>query len=254
MRKLFICLLILLLTCSCALADTVWTNPETGFSFRYEDTAELITDPSEIQDVQEAMKAVTAYANVIFYTSHSVGSDYEKAARTLGNQTFGPDKKWSMFFIDMKHRQLVVANSPVLERVITSGDCNTITDNVYRDAGRGQYSISAVKAFNQITTLLRGGRIAEPMKYISSILIGILLGVGATFVTLNSTRDHRRKKQIQNLAITTVTVGSAAILGSHLVRTISHSSGGSGGGGFGGGGSSGGGGGFSGGSSGSHGF
>ena len=54
-------------------------------------------------------------------------------------------------------------------------------DNVYRYASYGRYDTTAMKTFEQINKLLDGGKILEPMRYISNVVIAIVVAFFINF-------------------------------------------------------------------------
>ena len=58
---------------------------------------------------------------------------------------------------------------------VSSSRARSITDNVSGYASKKNYYKCASEAFKQVLTLLHGNRIAEPMKYFSFIVIGLML-------------------------------------------------------------------------------
>ena len=248
----WLCLLLMIFSAQSVQAEEIGVS-QAGFRAVYDDAACLISDSRQIEQIKSAMLSVTEYANCAFVTSTGSGTNYMTYAWNYGLQTFGSQASWTVFLIDMGSRQLVIRNSNSLKDIITSADSDTITDNVYRMASRGNYAGCAAEAFAEIYALLQGGAIKRPMKYISAVLIAVLLGVLIVFLCLAGARNAKRARQIRSLAATAIVTGGAVFLGKNLIRKVHHSTsshGGFGGGGHGGGGHGGGGGG----SGGSHGF
>ena len=92
------------------------------------------------------------------------------------SQCFGSDSG-TVFLIDMHNREIRIFSNGAIERTITAGCANTITDNVYGYASYEEYFTCADEAFNQEYTLLEGGRIAQPMKYMSNAVLALVLAV-----------------------------------------------------------------------------
>ncbi|MDO5436275.1 MAG: TPM domain-containing protein [Clostridia bacterium] len=253
MRKLFCLLLslaLLLLSFTPCCAEEA--QPVSQYSIIFDDAAGLI-DSSREAEVRAAMEAASVYGNILFVTVNDNSyTRVEKKAQDYVMRTFGDRVSCSIFMIDMTTRQLTLQNTGELKRMISSGDSDTIMDNVYRYASAGNYAGCAVKVFSQVESLARGAGIARPMKYISNALIAVLGGVMIMYIVLIAARAGKRKKDLNTLLATVVATGVSTGVTSKLVRTVnlssSSSGGGHGGGGFSGGG---GGGGFSGGS---HGF
>ena len=165
-----------------------------------------------------------------------------------------------LFVIDMGSRQLTVLAGGSVYKVINAGEAETITDNVYRMAGRGEYAACAQEVFREVLLLLRGEQIARPMKLVSNLLLALTLALLAMYLFIHF-RYEAHPAEGKGGAVLPVTAATAAAFTASLtarnavmtkqkkVNISSSSGGGSGGGGH----SGGGGGGFSGGG-GSHGF
>ena len=257
MRKAFIIflavLLAALLTMACAAGDTVEKNEETGYSLVFRDDAGLV-DAAEAEDVVEAMRAVTQYANVGFITNPSGGSSGNSAtkAQKWGDSTFGPGTRFTVFIIDMATRHLDIYASRPLSGILTAAEENSIADNVYRMASRSEYGKCASEAFRQIEKVLKGEKIATPMKYISNALLALIAGILVAYLLISGWA--RKEQEVSMPAVVKGAAAGAAtmIVASKLKKVVHHESSSGHSGGFGGGG----GGGFSGGggSSGGHGF
>lgn len=151
----------------------LWENQETGYHVLVYDDAQLLTSEEE-ELLAEEMRGITSYGNAAFktisYNSYSAAS----YARDFYHDTFG-QSSGTLFLIDMDNRELYLFSDGAVYRTISSSYADTITDNVYRYASKEEYYTCASKAFEQIQTLLDGRRIAQPMKYISNILLALIL-------------------------------------------------------------------------------
>jgi len=227
-------------------------NEETGYVLVIDDQEELL-DAAEISRVQGAMYPITQYANVGFVTVY--GNNSFTATATLAqrwgeSRLGGAAARFTVFIIDMGARHLDIYASQPLSGVLTAAQENSIADNVYRYASNREYGKCAEETFSQIERVLKGEKIATPMKYISNALMALIVAILAAYVLISA---WVRKEQ----AVTMPTVVRAAAAGTatlitanHLKKVVHHESSSHGGGGFGGGGGGGGGGG----SSGGHGF
>ena len=129
----------------------------------------------------------------------------------------------------------------------------TITDNVYTYAGKGDYLGCALAVFEQMNTLLTGGRIAQPMKYISNLLLSLILSLMINYLLVLLTAGSRKPSEETILGAVRIgfRMSNPSAVMTHTTRVydppFSSSGGGGsrGGGGGGGGGFSGGGGGHS---------
>lgn len=140
-----------------------------------EDDAQLL-DEEERQELAAAMEDITAYGNAAFKTIDSNDGSTESYARRYYMEQFGTDSG-TLFLIDMDNRNIWIHSDGAVYKVITTSYANTITDNVYRYASYGDYYDCAAKAFEQIYALLEGHRIAQPMKYISNLLLAVILAL-----------------------------------------------------------------------------
>lgn len=152
-----------------------YENPDTGFLAVLEDDAGLLTE-EQLMELAEEMEDITAYGNVAFKTIDVNGASTESYARSFYQNRFGTDSG-TLFLIDMDNRNIWIHSDGAVYQVITTANANTITDNVYRYASRGDYYGCASEAFRQINALLQGQRIARPMKYISNALLAVILAL-----------------------------------------------------------------------------
>ena len=224
--------------------ESLYTNEQTGFSVYLSDNADLLTADEEEQ-LAQVMIPITAYGNAAFESQHVSGGssyDYVKAEYTDYFKNSG-----TLFLIDMGNRQIKLYNSREIEKTVTPSYADSITDNIYTYASKGDYYTCAEKAFTQEITLLQGGRIAQPMKYISCALLALItaLMINYFIVRLKSKNTRTPQEKIMEAVAATALMGSLAARVTSRERHVSSSS--SGGGGFSGGGGGGGGGGFSGG-------
>lgn len=251
-RILAFLLLMILLVPGFAGAETVkYTNAETGCSAVIDDSASLL-DPTEYDSVMEAMKGITEYCDVGFYTYDGDSREYVMTkAEKWGRNTFSGE--FTMFIIDMATRQLFVGSTDRIRETVTQAKSYTITDNVYSYASRKEYARCAETAFNQILRVLNGEKISGPMRVISNILIALIAAILLTYLLISTRMEQEVKVSMPD--IVTATVGAGAVIAAkRLTRTVRHSSGSGSGGGFHGGGGFSGGGGGGGFGGGSHGF
>ena len=75
----------------------------------------------------------------------------------------------------MDNREIYIFSDGAVYKTIRPSYADTITDNVYRYASNADYLSCAANAFSQIHTLLSGQKIAQPMKYISNLLLALIL-------------------------------------------------------------------------------
>ena len=224
------------------------------------DEADLLTTEEESQ-LYEAMLPLCEYGTPILWTTRQSG-DYDRNAKDFYYSRIG-NGSGMMLSINMYARQLTVVCNGGIEKIITRAECETITDNIYRAAGRGDYLSASSSAFGQMNRLLRGEKIARPMKLVSNILLAASLALLLGYLYINRRyENHPGTGGVKTAVPLTVLHAASGAAVVHMAkkvltkRRVTDLSSDSGGGGShgGGGGFSGGGGGFSGGSSGSHGF
>ena len=240
-------------------------NEETGYYAVICDQAELLSEEEE-EKLEEYLNRMTEYCSAVFLTSNESHSSpmqefsktmLEKIGRSVG-MTDGYQAV--IFVVDMNKRELLIYAGESAAKVITTAISNSITDNTYTYASRGDYFGVARETFQQLYQVLDGQASAQPMTYITSALLAIFAGLGISLIMV---RSKTKRKMASESAILDALEASSfePAVSSNLVseKKIRHvESSGGGGGGFGGGGggfSGGGGGGFSGGgSSGGHSF
>ena len=228
----------------------VYTNPQTGYSIYIDDSEDLLTDSEEASLIED-MKPVTEFGNAGFVSCKNNSQSTSSYSSQLYASLFGSDSG-SLLVIDMGMREFYIKNNGTISKVITNAYSNTISDNIYRYAARGEYYKCASVCFEQICTLMSGGKVAQPMRYISAALLALILGLLINYLfvrALSAPRKAGADEIIDAASVDFILKHPAANL-DHTTRVYSpvRSSGGSGGGSRGGGG----GGGSSGGSGGGH--
>lgn len=237
------CLLFLVLCLKAEASDAWYTNPDTGFCVVVEDDAGLLTD-RELDDLAALMERITLYGNVAFKTIDYNSSSTQHFAENYYKELFGR-RSGTMFLIDMDNRNIWIWSNGDIYDVVTKSYADTITDNCYRYATRGNYYLCAEEAFTEITTLLNGYKIAQPMKYISNALLALILAflINYTFVRFTAKGSSDRQILLDGTSQSFQLTNARAEFVVTTVERIESDSSGGGGGGGGGGGSSGGGGG-----------
>lgn len=160
-------------------AEGAYRNPLTGYQVWVEDKAELLTE-EQLLLLFQIMEPITEYGNAAFVSVRSNSHSTEDFARSYFKKRFGTDSG-TVFVIDMDHRKIWIHSDGTIYKTITAANANTVTDNVYRYASNGDYYGCAEEAFEEIYKLLKGQRIARPMKYISNLLLALSLSLLANF-------------------------------------------------------------------------
>lgn len=243
---LFTCVLYGMSIVSRAMTLEAYINPDTGFEAVVEDNANLLTG-EEGNHLLEQMKGITEYGNVVFHSTADNTSSAASYAEYMYHNRYG-SASGTLFLIDMDNRMIYIFSDGTVYKTITKGYANTITDNVYTYASDSDYYTCASKVFEQELQLLQGGKIAQPMKYISNLLLAVILALLINYFVAQITSRQKKPSDyelMQGIFVVQKLENFNADF-THETRTYSpQSSGSSGGGGGGGGGSSGGGGGHS---------
>lgn len=173
--------------------EEAWVNPDTGYRVLVEDEAGLLTEEQRRELAQE-MQGITAYGNAAFVTTDHNDASTESFAREYYRERFGTDSG-TVFVIDMDNRNIWIHSDGAIYRVITVANANTVTDNVYRYASKGDYYGCAEEAFREIHALLEGQKIARPMKYISNALLALILALLVNFGLVTYSARLRKPKE-----------------------------------------------------------
>ncbi len=184
MTALLICLTAKLSAC----AEVIVTNQDTGYQVCIEDDAELLTE-EERSELARQMLGITDYGNVMFKTIDENSGSTSGYATAFYRECFG-SSSGTVFLIDMDNRNIWIRNDGRISQIVTDDYSDTVTDNCYSYASRGDYYGCAQKAYSQIEALLRGQRIAQPMKYICNAFMAVILSL---LLTLGLVRLVSRK-------------------------------------------------------------
>ncbi len=172
------------------LADCI--DMETNYRVEILDHAKLLTLEQKEQLIPYMMP-ITKYGNVAFVTVEDTGETAEENARNYYMNLFGTDSG-TLFLIDMTNRYIWIHSDGEVYKTINSGYADSITDNVYKLATDKHYLACAQAAYEQIYTLLEGGKIAQPMKYICNIFIGLLISIMVNFTWMAVWAYRQRPK------------------------------------------------------------
>lgn len=191
----------------------------------------------------EDMKSITEYGHAIFLTvAENPYSSANSYARNFCLDTFGRQSA-TVFIIDMDTRYIRIYSQEAISYIITDDYSETITDNVYTYASDMEYYTCASTAFKQMTSVLEGKRIAQPMKYICNALFAVAIALLVNyFIVMGVSRSKKPStKQLVNSTYSKVEIYNARANFTNQTKRYSPQSSG-GGGGHGGGGGGGGGG------------
>ena len=167
------------------LANNFRTHEDTGYTAFIDDSADFLTESQE-QELMKKMADITEYSNVILVTttSHHYSST-DSFAWDYYREIFGSKQSGIIFVIDRCLNKIYLVSVAGAEKKISTGRCLTITDNTYKyaTAKKGyDYYACCSKTFDQVLTLYKGGRIAQPMKYITNTLLAIILAMLLNFI------------------------------------------------------------------------
>ena len=192
--KCLLLIFIILISLQPTLSNAVTTENNSinnNYSIIIEDDADLLTDIEE-QQLKKQMTELLEFGNVMFKTTDILNSS--TSLRYIQNYYYSKlgNQRGTAFYIDMNKRQVCACATGGLDRIITSSKCDTIMDNVYTYARRGDYYGCAKETFLQMNKLLNGEKIAESMKYycnaILSIMISLFLSYGFFMLISNNRR------------------------------------------------------------------
>ena len=235
---------LLLLFCSVPTeAKELYANPDTGFSIYYEDDGSFF-DSTQQNKITEAMKPLTSYTNIAFVSlSSNPYHTAEKYAKNYVESKFS-DTYGALFLLDADpaSREIYIYCSRKTYKTITRSHCLSITDNIYsyasdNDDSNDGFCLCAVKAFEQMQTILDGGRIAQPMKYLSNLFFALALALLINFfiVRIVSRKHNPSRSQLLNGIYTNYKMDNAHVEFVNQTKQYSPQSSGSGGGGHSGG-------------------
>lgn len=186
-KRLSLCLVLALLLCvllapGAAASNSVY-NTDTGYSVQIDDGASLFTY-EQIDALTQELMPLTRYghAGIVSVAENPVGSTKNYAAQRYLSM-FG-EQNGTLLMIDMDERYIYILSGGDNYDIVTNRKSETITDNCYAYASRGDYYGCASKAMAQVGTILNGNRIAQPMKYVSNAFLAILLALILNFVRI----------------------------------------------------------------------
>lgn len=200
-----------------AISIDEYINEETNYKVIIEDDANLLSE-AEIYNLKEDMMVLTEYGNVAFKTINENSYSTSTYASNYYHKIFGTESG-TLFLIDMDNRYIYIFSDGYNYKIITTSKANIITDNVYKYASNQQYYECASKAFEQVGTLLEGGKIAEPMRYISNILIAFTIAFFINFVIV---LFNTKIKKAHNKEIVSNCNVAFDVKNVHVIKTGTH--------------------------------
>ncbi len=188
-----------------------YENDDTGFTAIVNDEGDVL-EASDERDLLNDMKDITDYGNVVFYSVVAKGYADDDTAQSLAVSYYmdefdnengliiaivldGDEKGGCTLWLE--------AFGDVYD-VINSSYATTITDNAIsktRSAARGSdyygydgtrnYYGYASLSVEQALQVLEGQKIAQPMKYVTSALLAMILAVMINFILVRSANAAR---------------------------------------------------------------
>ena len=162
------------------------TTKTSGITEKYgeyqliiEDDADLLNSSEELL-LKESMIKLTEYGNIIFKSIDKNTTSTASYAKSYYNNRFGK-QSGTVFLIEKKKKKIYIFSNGDNYTKVTDSKAETITDNIYEYATDKEYYKCAKKAFEQILTVIEGGKIAEPMKYISNAVLAVMISLFINF-------------------------------------------------------------------------
>ncbi len=161
------------------------------------DKADLLTEEEE-EYLEQAMAPICEFGGVAFVSNDE---EYNGSASSLAEgyclEYFGSGQSGTVFLIDMYNRRIEIYSDGEIYKVIGTTWANAITDNVYTYATDEEYFLCAYNAFSQIATILEGGKVSAPMRYASSVMMGIALSLLIMYLILWNSRKKKLGSNIK---------------------------------------------------------
>ncbi|MBR4207604.1 MAG: TPM domain-containing protein [Lachnospiraceae bacterium] len=162
----------LLLVCNAPLMAAA-ADTEGAGSYYIDDELGLF-EGEDMTGLYAVMEELCGYGNVLLLTAELKAGETDSYCDREYVERFGYTEG-VVFLIDMGDRMLWFKGMEDTDKVITDSVCNTIMDNVYTYASEGDYVKVSEKAFEQALTVLKGNRIAQPLKYISNFFFAVTI-------------------------------------------------------------------------------
>ncbi len=156
------------------------TNSDSGFDVVINDEAGIISDDEELA-LSNDMYPLSYYGNVVFLSTNRKGNGQHQIAHDYYYDLFNTESG-TLLLIDMYERIVYIYSDGANLKTVTNSKAELITDNIYSYLGKAKYYEGSANAFSQVYTLLEGGKIAEPMRYISNIFVSTIIGFSITFI------------------------------------------------------------------------
>lgn len=188
-----------------------YENDDTGYTAIVNDEGDVLDSSSE-RDLMKEMRDITDYGNVCFLSVVAKGYADDDVARELADayyqDEFGTDDGLIVAIVldgDRKGGCTVWLEAyGGVYQVINSSYALTITDNAVSetrskahgsdyygyDGTRNYYGYASV-CMEQALRVLAGQKIAQPMKYVTSALLAMILAVMINFIVVRAVNTAR---------------------------------------------------------------
>ena len=154
-------------------ASVVYTNPDTGYEVRILDDLDLLSDEEESM-LAEDMKPITEYGHIMFWSTGEYASNAKNQAKAKRYSFYGYESA-GILVINMNNRYVTFHSDGDIEKYVGASKARSITDNVSHYASEKKYYTCAKEAYEQVYKVIQGRKIPEPMKYISAIVIAMMI-------------------------------------------------------------------------------
>ena len=199
-----VCLLVLLMILP--LPALAAEAGESDYRVVIDDEADLLTEAEEAE-LHAVMEKVLPYGNAAFVSVNVNSSSTERLAEDKFMEFFG-DTSGALLIIDMDNRYIQLIADGAVYKTVTKARCSEITDNIYTYASRGDYLSCATKAFEQVTRLMEGQKVAAPFRYVTNAFLAVCLALLGNFALMSLQR--RKKVSAENALKVQVAVNTAS--------------------------------------------
>ena len=154
-----------------------------GYRIIIEDTANLLSAEDEAR-VLEAMEALSAYGNVVFWSSNNSVSDPLLALQQYVDRNISSslDVPSFAFSINMADRKMSLLSRGSLQSYVDSSEANAIRDRNTGYATRGDYGGCAVAIYEDVFNAVHGIYEFSAMRTICGVLLGLGIALLVVFL------------------------------------------------------------------------
>lgn len=159
-----------------------------------DDGANLLSDEEEIRLLDD-MKNLAEFGNVGFVSASSCNNSTKQCAKDYYHDKF-QFQSGTVIYVDMQNRIIGIVSEGDNKQLVTDNKATIIIDKYYQYASTGDYYSCAYYSFQDVEKVLRKEKISEPMRYVTNILLSLILGVFVSFfiILITSKNDTSKKK------------------------------------------------------------